>query len=172
MNKTKYSSTTVLVVALFLSHLNWALAEEPLLFPTTEAEIINALKVDKMRGISRINPDNPPKVGALIHFDYNSADIIPESYPLLHRYGRVLEQALTDATLVIAGHTDSKGPKLYNLGLSHQRALSVKTFLTEHHQIAEYRLIISARGESQPIDTNRTETGRARNRRVEFMRIE
>jgi outer membrane protein OmpA-like peptidoglycan-associated protein len=172
MTQTKYSSKAILIIALFIIPLNWAWAEEPLFFPTTEEEIINALKVDKMRGLNRIDPENPPKVGALIHFDYNSADIMPESYPLLHRYGRVLQQALTDATLVIAGHTDNMGPKLYNIGLSYQRALSVKTFLTQYHQIAEYRLIIKAHGESQPIDSNRTESGRARNRRVEFMRIE
>ncbi|OQY51360.1 MAG: hypothetical protein B6247_19570 [Candidatus Parabeggiatoa sp. nov. 2] len=56
--------------------------------------------------------------------------------------------------------------------LSYQRALSVKTFLTQHHKIAYNRLIISAYGESQAIDTNRTEQGRAKNRRVEFVRIQ
>ncbi|OQY51345.1 MAG: hypothetical protein DRR08_32735 [Candidatus Parabeggiatoa sp. nov. 2] len=101
---------TVLVIALLLSHINWAWADEPLFFPTTEAEIINALKVDKMRGLERIDPDNPPRVGALILFEFDSADILPDSYPLLHRYGRVLQGPLTDATLVIAGHTDSTAP--------------------------------------------------------------
>ncbi|OQY54403.1 MAG: hypothetical protein DRR08_24390 [Candidatus Parabeggiatoa sp. nov. 2] len=177
MNKTNPSNLpkTLLAACLLLSSLNATCADDKLFFPTTEEEIINALTLKpKMRGPGGLSQDEPepPKVGALIHFDFDSADILPESHSLLHKYGRVLQGPLADAILVIAGHTDSIGPKLYNFYLSYQRAFAVKTFLISHYQVADKRFIIKANGESQPINTNRTEQGRAMNRRVEFVRIE
>ena len=85
------------------------------------------------RGLAAIVEDEreleqAPKVGALILFDYNSADIQEASLPLLREYGKALEDALHDAIFVVAGHTDSKGSEEYNLTLSEHRAESVKNF--------------------------------------------
>lgn len=169
MHKTQ----CVLAAFMLLSSFAVAWADDKLFFPTTEEEIVQALTIEKMRGPGGVTQDEPlPKVGALIYFEFDSADILPESYLLLHKYGRVLQDSLADAILVIAGHTDSIGPEVYNIGLSYLRAFAVKTFFMNHHQIANKRLIITANGESQPIDTNETEEGRAKNRRVEFVRIE
>jgi len=180
----------------------WAEDDSTLKFPTTEEEIIKILGVKPpnfkgrgglrskgnandlfdsseggARGLAGIADDDEalaeaPKVGALILFDYNSATIKDESKPLLQMYGKVLQGELADAALVIAGHTDSKGSDQYNLALSRRRAESVKNFLVSEYQIAENRLIIKPYGEGKPFESNKTSQGRAKNRRVEFIRIQ
>ncbi|MCK5524141.1 MAG: OmpA family protein [Thiomargarita sp.] len=83
-----------------------------------------------------------------------------------------MQSGLSDAQIVIVGHTDDSGTEAYNLNLSEQRARSVKAFLVSASDIAENRLTIKAFGESQPIETNVTESGRMKNSRVEFIRNE
>ena len=111
-------------------------------------------------------------IGALILFDYNSAAIKEESKPLLRMYGKVLQDELADTVLIVAGHTDSKGSDQYNLGLSRRRAEAVRQFFVSEYQIAENRLLIKPYGEKKPIESNATDEGRAKNRRVEFIRIQ
>ncbi len=113
-----------------------------------------------------------PKVGVLVLFDYNSADIKADSNQLLRLYGDLLQTDLSDAVLLVAGHTDNIGSDQYNLMLSKRRAESVRNFLISEFQIEETRLLISPYGEGQPLETNATPAGRAKNRRVEFIRIE
>ena len=74
--------------------------------------------------------------------------------------------------LVVAGHTDSVGTDEYNMGLSKRRAQAVKEFLVSAYQIDVNRLIVRWFGERQPFTSNDTEAGRAKNRRVEFIRIQ
>ncbi len=69
--------------------------------------------------------------------------------------------------LIIAGHTDSLGSATLNKELSQQRADSVKFFLVRSG-VEGSRMRAVGYGESQPIATNSTATGRAKNRRVEF----
>jgi outer membrane protein OmpA-like peptidoglycan-associated protein len=59
----------------------------------------------------------------------------------------------------------------YNITLSENRAKSVITYLTENG-IAADRLSFKGYGETQPVDTNETEAGRANNRRTEFKVVE
>ncbi|MBB5187297.1 OOP family OmpA-OmpF porin [Zhongshania antarctica] len=67
----------------------------------------------------------------------------------------------------IAGHTDSVGSDSLNLNLSQQRAMAVKRFLSVNG-IESDRLVARGYGESSPLASNDTPTGRATNRRVEF----
>jgi outer membrane protein OmpA-like peptidoglycan-associated protein len=67
----------------------------------------------------------------------------------------------------ISGHTDSLGPQAINLTLSEKRATAVKNYLIAHG-VASDRLRAEGYGEFNPIATNETEEGRAKNRRVEF----
>jgi outer membrane protein OmpA-like peptidoglycan-associated protein len=76
-----------------------------------------------------------------------------------------------DWRLGIEGHTDGIASDRFNLELSARRAAAVKTALTGRYGIAESRLTTSGAGESQPKDRNDTPEGRARNRRVELMRL-
>ena len=50
------------------------------------------------------------KAGALINFDFNSAEIRPDSFPLLDEFGKALNGGLGDIAVRIAGHSDHKGP--------------------------------------------------------------
>lgn len=124
-----------------------------------------------LAGLTEEMLEKAPKVGALVLFDFNSTKIKPESQALLREYGKALQGALANTVLVVAGHTDSKGTEIYNLGLSRRRAEAVKNFLVSNFQIDERRLLIKPYGEHKPIESNETEQGRAQNRRVEFIRI-
>jgi outer membrane protein OmpA-like peptidoglycan-associated protein len=71
-----------------------------------------------------------------------------------------------DLDAVIEGHTDSVGTEMYNLKLSARRANSVAKILNEQYGIDLDRVSAQSLGESQPIASNDTEMGRAKNRRV------
>jgi outer membrane protein OmpA-like peptidoglycan-associated protein len=68
----------------------------------------------------------------------------------------------------IQGHTDSRGSDKYNQGLSERRANSVRNWLISNGVEPE-RMEAKGYGESMPIDSNRTRSGRAANRRVQFI---
>ncbi len=76
-----------------------------------------------------------------------------------------------DWELSIEGHTDNIGSDSDNLDLSRRRAAAVKDALVARHRIAANRLATGGYGESRPRDTNDTLEGRARNRRVELVRL-
>jgi outer membrane protein OmpA-like peptidoglycan-associated protein len=148
-------------------------------FPLTKQEIVNTLQ---RKGVHRKGPldiasdyesliKENPTAKALICFDFDSAAIRPESYPLLKEYAKALQEELKGATLIIAGHTDNIGTDAYNLTLSQRRAEAVKSFLVSQCQIDKARLRIQAYGESQPIGSNSSREARALNRRVEFINI-
>ena len=70
----------------------------------------------------------------------------------------------------IQGHTDNIGSAAYNKDLSQRRAESVRTYLIGKG-VAEGRLTAHGYGLEQPVADNKTEKGRAKNRRVEFRLI-
>ncbi len=69
--------------------------------------------------------------------------------------------------IYIVGHTDNIGESITNMELSKQRAIACAEYLISK-KIEENRISTDGFGETKPIDTNTTEAGRARNRRVEF----
>jgi outer membrane protein OmpA-like peptidoglycan-associated protein len=77
-----------------------------------------------------------------------------------------------DWRLGIEGHTDNIASDRFNLDLSRRRAAAVKDALVTRHGIDAARLTTGGAGESRPLDTNDTLEGRARNRRVELVRIQ
>ncbi len=71
--------------------------------------------------------------------------------------------------LIVAGHSDNVGTDRYNYELSKRRADSIAEFLIVERKIDPSRLLVVGYGESAPVADNRTEAGRAKNRRVEIM---
>jgi len=71
--------------------------------------------------------------------------------------------------LMIEGHTDSDGSTEHNQVLSQQRAESVKSYLVAAG-ISSSRLSVEGFGESEPVASNATATGKAQNRRVELVK--
>jgi len=101
-----------------------------------------------------------------IQFEFDRADLRPESYPILDRLVEILEK-FPNYRVNVVGHTDWIGTEEYNQKLSERRAYSVYQYLIEH-DVDRERLTTEGKGELIPIDDNNTELGRARNRRVEF----
>ncbi len=103
-----------------------------------------------------------------ILFDFDEADIRPESKPQLEEIARLLNDC-SDLNVLIVGHTDNKGALDYNQSLSARRAQSVVDALSGSYGIDAARMTPVGVGMAAPVATNRTEDGRAANRRVELV---
>jgi outer membrane protein OmpA-like peptidoglycan-associated protein len=102
-----------------------------------------------------------------IEFQTAKDVILPVSTPVLEEALAVLNQA-PELSVTINGHTDSHGDAAMNKDLSTRRARAVATWL-QAHGVAPTRLASAGYGAEKPIDSNDTEAGRARNRRVEIV---
>ena len=71
--------------------------------------------------------------------------------------------------LIIEGHTDSYGGDQANQRLSQERAESVQQYMINAMRLPSYRLIATGYGETNPVANNETESGRARNRRIDIV---
>ena len=103
-----------------------------------------------------------------IYFDTDKAVVKPESKPTLDEIAKLLAGA-PDLKVVIVGHTDSQGTLDYNMDLSRRRAAAVAAALAKGYGIAAARLATAGVGYLAPVGSNRTEEGRALNRRVELI---
>ncbi len=121
--------------------------------------------------VEKTSDDDSIKAGATfilhdIFFDYDKALLLQQSYNELHGLLETLSR-YPSMKIEIRGHTDGHGSIDYNQRLSENRAKAVVDYLVSKG-IDPRRLQYKGFGKSQPIDTNATEEGRARNRRVEF----
>jgi outer membrane protein OmpA-like peptidoglycan-associated protein len=130
-----------------------------------EAELRSSLQgtgvgvVRNGNNLSLIMPSN-------ITFATDQDQINPGFYPTLNAVSVVLRKY--NRTLVdVNGHTDSTGDDNYNFRLSERRALSVANYITSQGNDSR-RFSVLGFGETQPIASNGTESGRAQNRRVEI----
>jgi outer membrane protein OmpA-like peptidoglycan-associated protein len=105
-----------------------------------------------------------------IYFDFNSADLRPESKIVIAEFYEFLEENPT-IKVSIEGHTDNVGSEVDNLKLSQSRAKSVYNELLTLG-ISPGRISSKGFGESRPVESNNTEAGRSRNRRTEFVIVE
>lgn len=108
-----------------------------------------------------------------LHFAFDSAKLTPEDRRYLDREEDRINKALSKyphAQVEIAGYTDSIGTPGYNEGLSQRRTDAVRNYLVTH-AVDPDRIISHGYGESDPVATNNTKSGRARNRRVEVRLI-
>jgi outer membrane protein OmpA-like peptidoglycan-associated protein len=114
-------------------------------------------------------PCNP--VVVLNRFETGDYRLRPHHYPLLDQFMRALSglgSQLNSGALVvrITGHTDTSGSPAIHEGLSFSRAFEVERFLGS--MLISVSAQVSAAGASQPVASNSTVEGRARNRRVEL----
>jgi OOP family OmpA-OmpF porin len=107
----------------------------------------------------------PVKAILRIHFDTAKWNIKPESLPKVKKFAEFLIK--NKGSLVrIEGHTDSRGSDNYNMVLSKKRAESVRKKLIELG-VSPSRVTAVGKGEKEPIATNKTAEGMAKNRRIE-----
>ena len=99
-------------------------------------------------------------------FDVGKATLKPETKANLNKMSESLKK-YPDTDVLVEGHTDSTGSEEMNLQLSKQRAQSVSNYLASLG-VDPRRFTIMGYGESQPIATNDTASGRQANRRVEI----
>lgn len=104
-----------------------------------------------------------------ILFDVNSDVIKAASFPVIDALADGLK-ANAAVRVQITGHTDSDGTAAHNLDLSQRRAAAVKNYLVAHG-IDGSRLQSDGKGMTQPVAANDTEAGKAKNRRVEFVKL-
>lgn len=104
-----------------------------------------------------------------IHFETGKATILPDSESVLGEVAKMLQQN-PDIKVSVEGHTDNVGSATGNQSLSEKRAQAVVAWLTSHG-IAASRLSAKGWGSSKPVEDNNTEDGRAKNRRVELVKI-
>lgn len=107
------------------------------------------------------------KVLENIYFASKKAAIRARSNPLLDNLVQVLNAHPEITHVRVEGHTDNRGDEIRNKELSHSRARAVIDYLVVHGVSAD-RLEAIGVGEERPIANNKTSSGRAQNRRVEF----
>ena len=103
-----------------------------------------------------------------INFDTGKSNIKPESMGIIDQIAALL-QAHPDLRLSIEGHTDNVGTPQSNKTLSQQRANSVMSAVAQK-VIAANRITAVGWGQEKPIADNRSEDGKAKNRRVEIVK--
>lgn len=103
-----------------------------------------------------------------ILFDTGKAELKPASEPVLAEIAQLLQQQ-SRLRLHVVGHTDNVGGFEQNLDLSRRRAEAVVKALVTRHGAAAARLRPFGASSAVPVESNRSEAGRARNRRVELV---
>ena len=99
-----------------------------------------------------------------VYFDTNKYNINEKSKQTLDKLAAILKE-YPDTNVLVAGHTDSVGKDEYNLGLSQRRAQAVTNYF-KSKGLASSRFTTKWYGEKNPIASNDTAEGRAKNRRV------
>ena len=100
-------------------------------------------------------------------FDWNKADIREDSHPILDRAAKLLKKH-TGFKVRVEGHADATGLDGYNQKLSEKRAQAVVDHLVEQG-VDRKRFVLKGYSSSRPVDSNLTDAGRQKNRRVEFI---
>ena len=103
-----------------------------------------------------------------IYFDTGKAEVKPESDGALKEIAKLLQQR-AELKLLVVGHTDSVGTLASNMDLSKRRADAAVQALTTRYGIAAARLSAQGAGPLAPVASNRSEEGKAKNRRVELV---
>lgn len=101
-------------------------------------------------------------------FDSGASQIRPQSFDLLAKVEKAID-VFPRSELIIEGHTDSHGGDDFNQKLSQERAESVQQYMINAMRIPTYRLIATGYGETRPVASNETQSGRARNRRIDIV---
>ena len=135
------------------------------LMDSQEAQLrkrLNHSGVDVIRSGQTIHLNMPGH----LTFSSGSHNIKPGFHEVLNSLASVLVE-YKDTRINICGHTDSVGKQSYNQTLSTIRARRVASYLATQGIVSE-RLAVAGFGETKPLASNKTKTGRAKNRRVEI----
>jgi len=127
----------------------------PLYYTKSETSV-ETLSERKIKGIKMSN----------INFDYDKFELKPQEKDELNQLGKFL-QANPQAFTAVQGFCDNRGTSEYNMKLSRERAEAVSDYLMKNFKLDPGRVATMWYGEGNPIASNDTPEGRAKNRRVE-----
>lgn len=116
--------------------------------------------------IEQLNSLNFPEQKYIIHFKNSSNDLSTKAYEILDKIASFVSR-YPDSRIIIEGYTDSAGNYWRNLKLSKLRANIVKSYLVGKG-IPQLKVDVFGLGPKNPIESNKTENGRMKNRRVEI----
>lgn len=105
-----------------------------------------------------------------VTFELNKSELTPSSFDVLDSIAEALKDS-PEIQIEIAGHTDATGSRERNLALSTARAAAVRAHFIARG-VDSTRMIVRGYGPDQPVASNRTEAGRALNRRTELRRLD
>ncbi len=137
-------------------------------------ESLKSLIEDKSLGVQRVNDRLVLELSDRILFDSGSDQLRPEGLPVLANVAKILASRVNTLQIQVGGHTDNvplgtAGHFGSNWALSAARAVTVVRFLVQTGGVEASRLSAVGYGEFQPIASNATPEGRARNRRIEIV---
>ncbi|MDJ0939688.1 MAG: OmpA family protein [Woeseiaceae bacterium] len=101
-------------------------------------------------------------------FDSGQSQLRPDNFDLLAKVEKAID-VFPRSEIVIEGHTDAYGGDDSNQKLSQERAESVQQYMINAMRIPTYRLIATGYGETRPVASNETASGRAKNRRIDIV---
>ena len=102
-----------------------------------------------------------------VYFDIAKSNISPTAAKALDRNGMLLKDN-PGVKVEIGGHNDASGKEKGIQSLAMKRAESARKYIEDKYNIARDRMVIRSYDDSKPVADNKTEEGRAKNRRVEF----
>jgi outer membrane protein OmpA-like peptidoglycan-associated protein len=101
-------------------------------------------------------------------FDSGESQMKQQNFDLLGKVEKAID-VFPRSEIIIEGHTDAYGGDESNQVLSQERAESVRQYMINAMRIPAYRLIAMGYGETRPVASNETESGRARNRHIDIV---
>lgn len=128
-----------------------------------------SMKQDVTAGSMLASLNKDGHVALYINFDFGKATIRPDSKPIIDQ---IVEMLKTNPGLQLSveGHTDNVGDSAANIVLSENRAKAVKEAIVAQG-IEAKRMSTKGCGENKPVADNSSEEGRAKNRRVELVKV-
>lgn len=127
-------------------------------------------KVEAAAPAALVEPPPAPEMKTITltadtYFDFDKFNLKPTGKQALDKLISEMGSMNSIAKIKVVGYTDSIGTEKYNIGLSQRRAKTVATYLAAHNIPAD-KIETVGMGEADPIATNKTKVGRAKNRRV------
>jgi outer membrane protein OmpA-like peptidoglycan-associated protein len=157
----------ILAAALFCASAAPVLAQAQTEMDRAEQDLRSAAPQSSGATVERRSPDEiVVSMPSDITFSFNSADVRYQFEPVIRNLAQTLDRH-PGLAIDIVGHADAIGSDDYNQRLSERRAHSVGAALMDFG-VGYDRVETSGRGEWEPIASNDSEWGRARNRRVEI----
>jgi outer membrane protein OmpA-like peptidoglycan-associated protein len=118
-------------------------------------------------GADRAMVEGGVKITVVEAFQGNAVTIDPQMVNSFDKIAKILK-GYTDFSLIVEGHTDSKGNKTKNLQLSESRAQAVMSHLASQG-VPPDRMSAVGKGSASPVADNKTKDGRSKNRRIEIL---